>query len=369
MSERPVIRNATRTDLAALMQIEGRCFDSDRLSRRSFSHFIKAEHSLLLVAQADTESNTLSGYILLLFRQGTNLARIYSVAIDPAARRQGLSRRLMQAAEVSAAERGVNFLRLEVSTRNAPAEALYRTLGYHQISTLTGYYEDGSDGVRMEKRISGQGRPSNSSHYYAQTTPFTCGPSSLLMALAALQPGYQLDREEELKLWRESTTIYMTSGHGGCSPVGLAISAIRRGVKAELYLSSDETPFLDSVRDSAKREVIELVHQQFMTELADLGVQPHYTSLSAEQLAKALAQGKLAICLISTWRLNRNKAPHWVLATGADERFIYFSDPDHEEEFWMSDSDFVDVPIALPQYSMLARYGKSRFSATLLLSA
>lgn len=367
MPEQTLIRRATRTDLSALESLELRCFESDRLSRRSFAHFIKAEHSQLLVCEEG--ANRLAGYVLVLFRQGTNLARIYSIAVDPDFRRKGVSRALMLMAERIAEEASVSFLRLEVSVLNTGAKQLYTALGYHPIAKLSEYYGDGSDGVRMEKRIVGRTRPAKSTQYYAQTTPFTCGPSALLMALAALKPAFVPTRQEELQLWRESTTIYMTSGHGGCSPVGLMLSALKRGLSAELYLSSDRVPFLDSVRDTAKREVIEVVHQQFMHELETLGLTPRYSQLSSVELAEQLNQGKVAICLISTWRLNRNKAPHWVLATGSDGRHIYFSDPDHEEEFWHSEADFVDVPIALEQYEMLARYGKSRFSATLLLSA
>jgi len=36
---------------------------------------------------------------------------------------------------------------------------------------------------------------------------------------------YQPSREEEINLWREATTIFMTSGHGGCHPIGLALAA------------------------------------------------------------------------------------------------------------------------------------------------
>jgi ribosomal protein S18 acetylase RimI-like enzyme len=368
MSEKPLIRLAQRSDLDALVALEQRCFMTDRLSRRSFSRFVKAEHSQLFVAHSDAGTDTLVGYILVLYRRGTNLARIYSVAVDPQARRQGLSRALMEIAHTSAEAHGANFMRLEVSVLNEPAQALYRALGYHSICRLSGYYADGSDGLRMEKRITGAGRSNHSSPYYAQTTPFTCGPASLMMAQAALLPNYQFERQEELSLWRESTTIYMTSGHGGCSPTGLAVAALRRGLKVELFLSSEEIPFLDSVRDAAKREVIELVHHQFLAELRELGVIPQYQTLSPDELGLALTQGKVAICLISTWRLNRNKAPHWVLATGADSKHIYFSDPDHDEEFWTSEADFVDVPIMRDQYAQLARYGRSRFSATLLLS-
>jgi len=368
MSEQHNIRLAVRSDLDQLVMLEKRCFDADRLSRRSLAHFIKAEHSQLVVVEALDAPGVILGYLLILFRRGTNLARIYSIAVDPDVRRRGLSRLLMFESEALAAARGVSFMRLEVNEQNLSAKTLYGSLGYHPIAHLKAYYEDGSNGLRMEKRIRGPVRPSKSSEYYAQTTPFTCGPSALLMALAALKPGYQPNRQDELTLWRESTTVYMTSGHGGCSPVGLATAAIRRGLSAELCLASDQTPFLESVRDPAKREVIELVHHQFLAELEALDVRPQYRVLNASELVHELSQGKLAICLISTWRLNRNKAPHWVLATGTDGRHIYFSDPDHETEFWNSEADFVDVPIALEQYPLLSRYGRSRFSATILLS-
>ena len=38
------------------------------------------------------------------------------------------------------------------------------------------------------------------------------------------------------------------------------------------------------------------------------------------------------------------------------------------KRFWHSDADFIDIPIAHDQYANLSRYGKTRFSATLLLS-
>lgn len=365
MSAQALIRSANRADLDALCALEQLCFSSDRISRRSFLHFIKAEHSQLLVCEVQER---VLGYVLLLFRSGTNLARIYSIAIAPENRGQGLSRRLMQAAEETALEQGASFIRLEVSNQNITAARLYQRLGYHKLCDLPDYYEDGSSGERLEKRLHTTKPPGRSSGYYPQTTPFTCGPASLMMAMAALRSDFRPTRSEELHLWREATTIYMTSGHGGCSPVGLACSALRRGFNVELYLSSGETPFIDSVRNAKKQEVIELVHQEFLAELAGLGVSPIIGVLSGAELANKLSAGQLAICLISTWRLNRNKAPHWVLATGADKRFIYFSDPDREEEFWNSDADFVDVPIAQTQYESLARYGKSRFSATLIVS-
>ena len=49
--------------------------------------------------------------------------------------------------------------------------------------------------------------------------------SLLARKLLTLDPGLTLDRTLELRVWREATTIFMTSGHGGCGPDGLALAA------------------------------------------------------------------------------------------------------------------------------------------------
>ncbi len=57
-----------------------------------------------------------------------------------------------------------------------------------------------------------------------------------MMAMSALDPGYALSRREELQLWRESTTTFMTSGHGGCHPHGLVLSAAQRGFSVKVWI-------------------------------------------------------------------------------------------------------------------------------------
>src|SRR5262245_16023483 len=75
--------------------------------------------------------------------------------------------------------------------------------------------------------------------HYAQTTDFTCGPSSLIMSMAALDPRVKRSRALELQLWREANTIFMgaSGGHGGCGALGLALAAHRRGFKAEVHVN------------------------------------------------------------------------------------------------------------------------------------
>ncbi|MCT7656069.1 peptidase C39 family protein [Oceanimonas sp. NS1] len=89
--------------------------------------------------------------------------------------------------------------------------------------------------------------------YYRQTTEFTCGPASLMMALSALDATHHTQPDEELQLWREATTIFMTQGHGGCGPHGLALAAHRRGFAVELVLNQDGPLFINSVRSPDKK--------------------------------------------------------------------------------------------------------------------
>src|SRR3546814_3112312 len=76
---------------------------------------------------------------------------------------------------------------------------------------LPQYYDDNADGWRYEKRTRFSPAPTAPQvPYYHQTTDFTCGPACLLMAMAALVPGRQMAPSDELRIWREATTIFMT---------------------------------------------------------------------------------------------------------------------------------------------------------------
>ena len=94
------IRPATEEDLVSLVRLEERCFDTDRMSKRSFRAQIHSDHNLLLVAELE---GRVMGYILIFMRLGVSLARLYSVAVDPDSHGLGIGNRLMDAAEQQAA--------------------------------------------------------------------------------------------------------------------------------------------------------------------------------------------------------------------------------------------------------------------------
>jgi ribosomal protein S18 acetylase RimI-like enzyme len=361
----PAIRPARAEDLDALLVLENRCFELDRLSRRSFRHFLASDTASCLVADSDGE---VLGYALVLFHGRTALARLYSMAVAPEYRAQGLGRVLLEAAEATALDGGAAVMRLEVHPANFAAIALYRRAGYLEFGIYRGFYEDDSDALRMQHVLVPRLQPDLSGvPHYRQTLEFTCGPAALMMAMKALDRRLRLDRRLELNLWRESTTIFMTSGHGGCSPHGLALAAWRRGFAVELFVNDEGPPFLDTVRTPDKKEVIRLVHQEFLDEIRRTDVEVHRYPLSADELSARVAAGAIPVVLISQYRIYGDKEPHWIIVTGCDQRFIYAHDP-YISEAHVTATDRVSIPILRREFELMARYGRSRLQAAIIVS-
>lgn len=151
LSPAPPVRRAEERDLDGLVRLEERCFDLDRLSRRSLRHFLTRGRAALLVAESGP--GELAGYVLVVFRRGSAVARIYSIAVDPAARRRRLGSGLLQAAEAAALAAGAGELRLEVRADNRAAIAAYEGAGYLPIGRYSDYYEDRADALRLAKRL------------------------------------------------------------------------------------------------------------------------------------------------------------------------------------------------------------------------
>ncbi len=361
-----VIRKATEADLSRLLELEVNSFSSDRLSRRSFRHWIKASHGILLVAALD---NNTMGYGLAILHQGTRLARLYSLAVDPTARGKGLGRKLIHQMEEAAALRGRLYMRLEVAEENQTAIELYKGMGYRTFGVYPDYYEDHDNALRMQKRIRYPSAALVSlapTPWYRQTTQFSCGPAALMMAMARIDRSLVPALDLELDIWRESTTIYMTSGHGGCHPLGLALAAHSRGFEAKVVLNQKGPLFIDGVRSSHKKEIMVAVDLQFRRKAKDAGISIDYSDTPLKKVETALKAGQAAIILISTFRTTGSKAPHWVTATAIDELCLYVNDPDPAEN--QTAVDCQHIPIAREDFAKMSVYGNSRLRTAVIIA-
>lgn len=363
-------RPAVSADLKALVELENTCFTGDRLSQRSFRHYIKAEHSELLVVDNPKagSSPSLLGYALVWCHKGTRLARLYSLAVHPEARGMGLANILLEAVEKKAAARGRLYMRLEVAEHNNPAIQLYHKRGYRTFGEYHHYYDDDSDALRMQKTIR-QGEQEvlrRTTPWYQQTTDFSCGPAALMMAMASLDENWQCDQGLELDIWREATSIFMTSGHGGCHPFGLGLAAQKRGFAATVMVNQDGALFLDGVRSAEKKQVMQLVHEQFVSRCQQHQVNIDYQEVSQQQIQQWLENDSAVLLLISTYRLDGKKAPHWVVVTGMDELCFYLHDPDVNDPL-QTPIDCQHIPIARADVEKMSAFGSNRLRAAVAI--
>ncbi len=360
-----MIRHANLNDLEELVAIENRSFVTDRFNRRTFRYLLKRANAVTIV---DEQDEKLRGYAAILFNTGTSLARLYSIAVDPQFRGKAVGQGLLTASEQEALQRDCVALRIEVRKDNAAAIQLYKKNGYRCFDVVDDYYEDRMTALRFEKSLAQhldfeQVRVP----YYQQTLDFTCGASALMMAMKTLDPTIELDRMLELRIWREATTIFMTSGHGGCGPYGLALSAHRRGFEPELYISDSSALFIDSVRSVEKKEVIRLVQQDFINEIQKSNISVNYGTLSLAQINAAFENRDIPIVLISSYRIYKEKFPHWVVVTGFDEKFIYVHDPFVDQAEGKTVADCINMPILKKDFERMAKYGRTGLKVIILL--
>jgi len=396
-----LFRQATLNDLPQLNHIEQQAFSGDKISARQMKRFINSDIDHLIVAD---ENGALAGYALILFHRGTRLARLYSVAVSSDFRGRNIGFELVTQCEKVAVDHGFITLRLEVRNDNTAAKNLYLKMGYKVLKTLVHYYDDLADGVRMHKRLDPPGPSVTLNlplyiqttefmgykvlktlvHYYddladgvrmhkrldppgpsvtlnlplyIQTTEFTCGPSCLLMSFNAFEP-VEHNRISELNIWREATTIFMTSGHGGCSARGLAIAAINRGFAVALHSQDEPAPFISTVRDPNKKAIIEMVHQDFKLQLTNKGVSIDQHNPSVEQICNWISAGFPVLIMVSTYRLDGKKGPHWIVLTGFNEQYFFFHDPYVEKIENSINAAY--VPINKTHLIQMARYGKQK---------
>lgn len=359
----PDIRPARAQDIDALVRIENEAFSSDRISRRSFRQLIERETAETLVAECDGE---IVGYCMILFRQGSAVARLYSIAIAPGRAGGGLGRRLLEEAETAAFEHDCLVLRLEVRADNRPAIALYERNAYRHIGMEPDYYEDGEPALRYEKMLRGATPFVSTVPFYEQTTEFTCGPCCLMMAMAHFDPTFEPSALMEVRLWREATTIFMMSGPGGCEPFGLAVAARDNGLDAEIIVSTAGPLFLQSVRSVDKRRVMELAQADFRSRAEAHAIPVLFRAFGLSDIRAAIAEGKLVVVLVSGFLMFGQKVPHWLLAIGDDGEHIIVHDPWVEEAQRETRVDAAAIPIPHDVFMRMAQFGKRLRAAVIL---
>ena len=144
------IRRAARGDVDRVLEIESEGF-LHPWSRELVERELEHAWSAMLLAE-DGVGGPVVGYVV--FWVVHDEVHVLNVATALAARRRGVGRALMEAAEGEGRRRGARLSTLEVRRSNEGAIALYLTMGYRQVGVRPNYYaEEREDALVMVKTL------------------------------------------------------------------------------------------------------------------------------------------------------------------------------------------------------------------------
>lgn len=203
--------------------------------------------------------------------------------------------------------------------------------------------------------------------HYNQTTDFSCGPSSLLMAMKTLDPKIDFSRTHELLLWREANTIYMSGGHGGCGATGLALAAHRRGFAVEVWVNHKGTLLGSRPKDKDHAKAMGLVQQADLAEMKRLKIPYRIGARSIEDLRADMADGGVPVVLVSMEYIHKDPTAHWVVMTGIDDENVTVNDPWISKDLGHTRRTVTDYVVPRAEFPAMTAYGPRKERATVLL--
>ncbi|NEB82364.1 acetyltransferase [Streptomyces sp. SID14478] len=272
----------------------------------------RSAHAPHLVAVASADGTHWSAAALVTARPHTAYLKIVDVVGDvPAgvaavlahARRQAAAQVKWEgwsAGPQAAAAAGFDSLRTPLAQADATD------------GPATGYVRWLSDGAPTEPP------------YYGQTTHFTCGAVTALVAQAhaGTPPRQPLDRRAELTLWREATNF------PACEPVGLGV-AVRRtwpSSSVTVHLDTDRPVLLDHLAPSEQEWRADL-QRMSRADAARAGVPIAPSRLPVAAIRSAVDRREHVLLLVSLAGMHGFDVPHWVLCHAAVPGAVVVDDP------------------------------------------
>lgn len=141
------IVKASILDLSALRKLEQESFTKDAWPLLDLMAVLTFPDVIRLKA---VEEKHMVGFVAGDPHPRDGWGWIATIAVSPRYRQKGIGRALLHACE---SKLGVPKVRLTVRPSNQVAIAMYEKEGYTTIDIWKGYYNDGEDGMVMEKQL------------------------------------------------------------------------------------------------------------------------------------------------------------------------------------------------------------------------
>jgi hypothetical protein len=200
--------------------------------------------------------------------------------------------------------------------------------------------------------------------YYSQTSTFTCGAVTALLALEIRGSGGFGDdddnRDVEIDFWRQA------SNYPSCEPIGLAV-ALREAL-VDVFLDSDGPVLLESYSGGFDRTFREELQANSLRKAERSDISVRRERVSVGEVAARVGAGELALLLLDLEPMFGFSVPHWVLAHAAAEGVVFIEDP------WISTAwsetwvDSHELPIAIEELDRMMAWSDAGYRGVIFLT-
>jgi ribosomal-protein-alanine acetyltransferase len=139
------IQPASIRDLGAVRRLESRCFEKDAWPLLDLIAVLTWPDVIRLKA---VDNGELVGFVAGDMRPSQGAGWIATIGVDPRYQGRGIGRALLKACEERTR---LPRMKLTVRMSNQRAISLYQKEGYRSVDIWKQYYNDGEDGLVMEK--------------------------------------------------------------------------------------------------------------------------------------------------------------------------------------------------------------------------
>ena len=141
------IRLAAPRDAQAIAEISREHIESGLGWRYDPAHILRAMRRRETTVVSACERASIAGFAIMDF--GDERAHLVLLAVQPAQRRRGIGRRLVEWLLESALTAGMASVHLELRASNAAARRFYRALGFSETVLMPHYYSGRESAMRM----------------------------------------------------------------------------------------------------------------------------------------------------------------------------------------------------------------------------
>ena len=166
--------------------------------------------------------------------------------------------------------------------------------------------------------------------HYTQTMDFSCGPACVAMALKYFNFISEMDRDLEVELWRETSSIEMY----GTGRYGVSAPLVVRGLNVHIITDNPGLGLIERAKTYVKSLKGSISYLEFFYDMQKRtcslnGTTQEIRKPTLQDIREGLQSDRVLFALVSTiiFEEEDEDIPHWIIITGEENGILTVNNP------------------------------------------